>query len=155
MNERVKKAVFPVAGMGIRFLPATKAHPKEMMPIVDKPLIQFAVEEAIEAGIQEMIFITSTAKRSIEDHFDSNYELEAKLKHHEKNELLEIVTNIIPKGISCVYIRQPEALGWACHFVRKTLGLTFCCLLADDLIENPQMLYETNDSNLAMFKPVL
>lgn len=139
MIERIKKAVFPVAGMGIRFLPATKANPKEMMPIVDKPLIQFAVEEAIEAGIKEMIFITSTAKRSIEDHFDSNYELEAKLKHQEKNELLETVKNIIPKGISCVYIRQPEALGLghAILCARHVVGLEpFAVLLADDLIEN-------------------
>src|SRR6476660_3651738 len=111
MPNSIRKAVFPVAGMGVRFLPATKANPKEMMPIVDKPLIQYAVEEAAEAGIKEMIFVTSSTKRSIEDHFDSNYELESKLKNQGKEELLEIVQNIIPKGISCVYTRQPEALG--------------------------------------------
>src|SRR6187399_1897936 len=109
--RKVTKAVFPVAGLGMRFLPATKANPKEMMPIVDKPLIQYAVEEAIEAGIKEMIFVTSSTKRSIEDHFDSNFELETKLKCQNKEKLLDIVQNIIPKGISCVYTRQPEALG--------------------------------------------
>ncbi len=138
MKLTIRKAVFPVAGMGIRFLPATKANPKEMMPIVDKPLIQYAVEEAIEAGIKEMIFITSTSKRSIEDHFDSNFELETKLRNQEKNELLDIVQNIIPKGISCVYIRQPEALGLghAILCAKNVVGLEpFAILLADDLIE--------------------
>lgn len=136
--SNIRKAVFPVAGMGIRFLPATKVYPKEMMPVVDKPLIQYAVEEAIEAGIKEMIFVTSRAKRSIEDHFDSNLELEAKLKEQEKNELLEIVQNILPKGISCIYIRQPDALGLghavlcAKHVVGKE---PFAVILADDLID--------------------
>src|SRR4030081_936394 len=102
MHKKITKAVFPVAGLGTRFLPATKANPKEMMPIVDKPLIQYAVEEAIEAGIKEMIFVTSSSKRSIEDHFDSNFELEAKLRYQEKEELLTVVQNIIPRGISCV-----------------------------------------------------
>lgn len=138
MNHHIRKAVFPVAGMGIRFLPATKAHPKEMMPIVDKPLIQYAVEEAIEAGIKEIIFVTSRGKRSIEDHFDSNIELEAKLKYHEKEELLDIVQNIIPKGISCVYIRQTEVLGLghAILCAKNVIGQEpFAVILPDDLIE--------------------
>lgn len=138
MKNHIRKAVFPVAGMGIRFLPATKANPKEMMPIVDKPLIQFAVEEAIEAGIKEMIFVTSSAKRSIEDHFDSNFELEAKLKNQGKEELLDMVHNIIPKGVSCVYTRQPEALGLG-HAVLCAKNIVgnepFAILLADDLID--------------------
>ena len=138
MRDCLRKAVFPVAGMGIRFLPATKANPKEMMPIVDKPLIQYAVEEAMEAGIKEMIFVTSSSKRAIEDHFDSNFELEARLKNQEKEELLDIVQNIIPKGISCIYIRQAEALGLG-HAVLCAKNLVgnepFAVLLADDLIE--------------------
>src|ERR1700679_2119956 len=97
---KITKAVFPVAGMGTRFLPATKANPKEMLPIVDKPLIQYAVEEAIAAGITELIFVTSSAKRAIEDHFDSNYELEASLLEQGKQELLSIVQGILPEGIS-------------------------------------------------------
>lgn len=138
IKNGIRKAVFPVAGMGIRFLPATKASPKEMMPIVDKPLIQYAVEEAIEAGIKEMIFVTSSSKRAIEDHFDSNFELEAKLNRLGKEELLDIVHNIIPKGISCVYIRQPEALGLG-HAILCAKNIVgnepFAILLADDLIE--------------------
>jgi len=109
--KRVTKAVFPVAGMGSRFLPATKASPKEMMPIVDKPLIQYAVEEAVAAGIRDMVFITGRNKRAIEDHFDKAYEVEAELTARGKNELLELIQNIIPKSVNCVYIRQPEALG--------------------------------------------
>src|SRR3954470_21246915 len=109
--QKVTKAVFPVAGLGTRFLPATKANPKEMLPIVDKPLIQYAVEEAIAAGITELIFVTSSAKRAIEDHFDSNYELEARLAQSGKQELLTIVREVLPKGVSCAYVRQPEALG--------------------------------------------
>jgi UTP--glucose-1-phosphate uridylyltransferase len=138
MKSFIRKAVFPVAGMGIRFLPATKASPKEMMPIVDKPLIQYAVEEAIEAGIKEMIFVTSSSKRAIEDHFDCNFELEAKLNRLGKEELLEMVHNILPKGISCVYIRQPEALGLG-HAILCAKNIVgnepFAILLADDLIE--------------------
>jgi UTP--glucose-1-phosphate uridylyltransferase len=110
MSE-ITKAVFPVAGLGTRFLPATKANPKEMMPIVDKPLIQYAVEEAIKAGITELIFVTSSLKRAIEDHFDSNYELETKLAESGKQDLLNIVREVLPKGVTCVYVRQPEALG--------------------------------------------
>ena len=134
----IKKAVFPVAGLGTRFLPATKANPKEMLPIVDKPLIQYAVEEAIEAGITEMIFVTSSAKRAIEDHFDKNYEMEAELEKKGKHELLALLRGIVPKGVSCVYIRQPEALGLG-HAVlcaKPVVGNEpFAVLLADDLID--------------------
>ena len=134
----IKKAVFPVAGLGTRFLPATKANPKEMMPVVDKPLIQYAVEEAIEAGITEMIFVTSSAKRAIEDHFDKNYEMEAELEKKGKHELLALLRGIVPKGVSCVYIRQPEALGLG-HAVlcaKPVVGNEpFAVLLADDLID--------------------
>lgn len=133
----IRKVIFPVAGMGIRFLPATKAHPKEMMPIVDKPLIQYAVEEAIEAGIKEIIFVTSRGKRSIEDHFDNNFELEAKLKHHQQEALLEAINNIIPSGVSCVYIRQTETLGLghAILCAKNMIGdESFAVILPDDLI---------------------
>lgn len=132
------KAVFPVAGMGTRFLPATKANPKEMLPIVDKPLIQYAVEEAIRAGLTELIFVTSGSKRTIEDHFDSNYELEAKLEARQKLELLHIVQSIIPKGVHCAYVRQHEALGLghAILCAQSWVGNEpFAVLLADDLID--------------------
>lgn len=136
--QKVRKAVFPVAGMGTRFLPATKASPKEMMPVVDKPLIQYAVEEALAAGITEMIFITGRNKRSIEDHFDKAYELEAELEAKNKQALLEILRNIIPKSVSCIYIRQPEALGLG-HAVlcaKPVVGdEPFAVILADDLID--------------------
>lgn len=135
----VRKAVFPVAGLGTRFLPATKASPKEMLSVVDKPLIQYAVEEAIAAGVNELIFVTSGQKRAIEDHFDKNYELEAKLIEKQKYALLEQVRNIPPKGISCVYIRQQEALGLG-HAVlcaRQLIGdEPFAVILADDLIKS-------------------
>src|SRR5204863_1969851 len=108
---KITKAIFPVAGLGTRFLPATKANPKEMLPIVDKPLIQYAVEEAVRAGVTELIFVTSSAKRAIEDHFDSNYELESKLAKENKQDLLSIVRDILPKGVSCAYVRQHESLG--------------------------------------------
>jgi UTP--glucose-1-phosphate uridylyltransferase len=134
----IKKAIFPVAGLGTRFLPATKASPKEMLPIVDKPLIQYAVEEAIAAGIDELIFVTSSSKRAIEDHFDKNFELEAKLAKAGKEELLAIVREILPKGVSCAYIRQPETLGLG-HAVLCAKPLIddepFAVLLADDLID--------------------
>jgi len=134
----IRKAVFPVAGLGTRFLPATKANPKEMLPIVDKPLIQYAVEEAVEAGIKEMIFVTSSAKRAIEDHFDKNYELENELEKKGKKELLELLRNVVPSGVSCVYIRQPEALGLG-HAVlcaKPVVGdEPFAVLLADDMID--------------------
>lgn len=135
---RVTKAVFPVAGLGTRFLPATKANPKEMLPIVDKPLIQYAVEEAVAAGITELIFVTSSSKRAIEDHFDSHYELEHRLEIEGKSEMLALVKNIVPKGVDCVYVRQPQALGLG-HAVlcaKKVVGdQPFAVLLADDLIE--------------------
>ena len=136
--KQVTKAVFPVAGMGTRFLPATKASPKEMMPIVDKPLIQFAVEEAVAAGITDMIFVTGRSKRAIEDHFDKAYELESELERHGKIELLEFVQNLLPKNINCIYIRQPEALGLG-HAVLCAQPVIndepFAVLLADDLLQ--------------------
>jgi UTP--glucose-1-phosphate uridylyltransferase len=134
----VRKAVFPVAGLGTRFLPATKAMPKEMLPIVDKPLIQYAVEEAAAAGITQMIFITGRHKRSIEDHFDRAPELEAELAAKGKTELLEIVRNISPDAESFVYIRQPEPLGLG-HAVLCAAPVVgdepFAVILADDLID--------------------
>lgn len=139
MIKKITKALFPVAGLGTRFLPATKASPKEMLPIVDKPLIQYAVEEAIAAGITELVFITNSSKRAIEDHFDSNYELESKLAKAGKEELLNIVKNILPKGVSCVYLRQPDTLGLG-HAVLCAQPLindeAFAVLLADDLIDS-------------------
>jgi UTP--glucose-1-phosphate uridylyltransferase len=136
--SHIRKAVFPVAGLGTRFLPATKANPKEMLPVVDKPLIQYAVEEAVAAGIEEMIFVTSSSKRAIEDHFDKNYELESELEKKGKHELLDLVRGVVPKGVSCVYIRQPEALGLG-HAVlcaRRVVGdEPFAVLLADDMID--------------------
>jgi UTP--glucose-1-phosphate uridylyltransferase len=136
--QRVRKAVFPVAGMGTRFLPATKASPKEMLPIVDKPLIQYAVEEAVAAGINDMIFITGRNKRAIEDHFDKAYELEAELESRGKRELLEFVQKMVPRDINCIYIRQAEALGLG-HAVlcaRAAVGPEpFAVLLADDLMD--------------------
>jgi UTP--glucose-1-phosphate uridylyltransferase len=135
----IKKAVFPVAGLGTRFLPATKANPKEMLPIVDKPLIQYAVEEAIAAGITELIFVTSISKRAIEDHFDSNYELESKLEERGDERLLGIVREILPHGVSCIYIRQPNplGLGHAVLCAKHVVGNEpFAVLLADDLIDS-------------------
>jgi UTP--glucose-1-phosphate uridylyltransferase len=135
----IKKAVFPVAGLGTRFLPATKANPKEMLPIVDKPLIQYAAEEAIKAGVEQLIFVTSSAKRAIEDHFDKNYELESTLELKGKTELLNIVKGVLPEGVSCVYIRQPEALGLghAVWCAREVVGNSpFAVILADDLIDD-------------------
>ena len=111
MEKIIKKAVFPVAGLGTRFLPATKANPKEMLTVVDKPLIQYAAEEAVNAGIEELIFVTSSSKRAIEDHFDKNYELESELEKKGKTELLRIVQEVVPANVTCVYVRQPEALG--------------------------------------------
>ncbi len=136
---RITKAVFPVAGLGTRFLPVTKASPKEMLPIVDKPLIQYAAEEAIAAGITELIFVTGRNKRSIEDHFDKAYELENELKSRNKKDLLDIVQNVIPDTVSCVYIRQTEALGLG-HAVlcaRQLVGDSpFAVILADDLVDS-------------------
>ena len=135
----VKKAVFPVAGLGSRFLPATKANPKEMLPIVDKPLIQYAVEEAVRAGITHMIFITSSSKRAIEDHFDNNYELEARLKEGGKDHVLNLVKNISPPGIQFSSVRQnqPLGLGHAISCAEHIVGEEpFAVLLADDLIDD-------------------
>ncbi|MGD8940646.1 MAG: UTP--glucose-1-phosphate uridylyltransferase GalU [Gammaproteobacteria bacterium] len=138
MTMLIKKAVFPVAGLGTRFLPATKANPKEMMPVVDKPLIQYAAEEAIAAGIKELIFVTSSSKRAIEDHFDKNYELECELERRNKQDMLDIVRGVLPAGVGCVYIRQPEALGLG-HAVlcaKDVVGNSpFAVILADDLID--------------------
>ncbi len=135
---RVTKAVFPVAGMGTRFLPATKASPKEMLPVVDKPLIQYAVEEAVAAGITELIFVTGRSKRAIEDHFDKAYEMEAELEARGKTRMLEILRNMLPSHVSCVYIRQAEALGLG-HAVlcaKQVVGDDpFAVILADDLID--------------------
>jgi UTP--glucose-1-phosphate uridylyltransferase len=136
--KKVTKVVFPVAGLGSRFLPVTKASPKEMLPIVDKPLIQYAVEEAADAGITDMIFITGRNKRAIEDHFDKAYELESELAAKNKLELLEVVQSAVPKGINCIYIRQTEALGLG-HAVlcaQPVVGdEAFAVILADDLID--------------------
>jgi UTP--glucose-1-phosphate uridylyltransferase len=136
--KKVTKAVFPVAGLGTRFLPATKASPKEMMPIVDKPLIQFAVEEAAAAGITDMIFVTGRSKRSIEDHFDKAYELENELEQRGKHEMLGFVRDLLPKNINCIYIRQPEplGLGHAVLCAKPVIGNEpFAVLLADDLLD--------------------
>jgi UTP--glucose-1-phosphate uridylyltransferase len=134
----IRKAVFPVAGLGSRFLPATKAQPKEMLPVVDKPLIQYAVEEAVAAGITEMIFITGRNKRAIEDHFDKAYELESELEAAGKQELLDAVRSVIPKNITCIYIRQsaPLGLGHAVLCARAVVGdEPFAVLLADDFMD--------------------
>jgi UTP--glucose-1-phosphate uridylyltransferase len=139
MNTKpITKAVFPVAGLGTRFLPATKASPKEMLNVVDKPLIQYAVEEAIAAGITEMIFVTGRSKRAIEDHFDKAYELEAELEAKNKQSLLEIVRNVKPSHVDCVYVRQAEPLGLG-HAVLCAEKLvrdeSFAVILADDLLD--------------------
>ncbi|HEY5733374.1 MAG TPA: UTP--glucose-1-phosphate uridylyltransferase GalU, partial [Gammaproteobacteria bacterium] len=140
MSQLIRKAVFPVAGLGTRFLPVTKANPKEMLPIVDKPLIQYAAEEALEAGIKELIFVTGRNKRSIPDHFDKAYELESELEKKGKTETLKIVQNILPDDVTCIYIRQAQALGLG-HAVlcaRSALcNEPFAVILADDLIDNP------------------
>jgi UTP--glucose-1-phosphate uridylyltransferase len=136
---KVTKAVFPVAGLGTRFLPATKASPKEMLPIVDKPLIQYAVEEAAAAGINTMIFITGRSKNVIMDHFDKAYELEKELENKNKTKLLELLRSIVPPNVSFVFIRQPEALGLghAVNCARPVVGdEPFAVILADDLVEN-------------------
>ncbi len=137
--KKVTKAVFPVAGMGTRFLPATKANPKEMLPIVDKPLIQYAAEEAVAAGITELIFITGRTKRSITDHFDKAYELETELEKKGKNESLDIVRNIVPSNVTCIYIRQvePLGLGHAVLCAKPVVGDSpFVVILPDDLIDD-------------------
>ncbi len=137
MTRKITKAVLPVAGLGTRFLPATKASPKEMLPVVDKPLIQYAVEEAYEAGIREMIFVTGRHKRPIEDHFDTAFELEYELEQAGKTELLQLVQSIKPADMECVFVRQPKSLGLG-HAVlcgeRLVRGEPFAVLLADDLM---------------------
>jgi UTP--glucose-1-phosphate uridylyltransferase len=135
---RIRTAVFPVAGRGTRFLPATKASPKEMLPIVDKPLIQYAAEEALAAGAEKLVFITGYAKRAIEDHFDKDHELEKELEAQGKHELLDTVRGIVPSYATCIYIRQPAPLGLG-HAVlcsRPVVGdEPFFVHLADDLID--------------------
>ena len=136
---KLTKAVFPVAGFGSRFLPVTKASPKEMLPIVDKPLIQYAVEEAAAAGITEMIFVTGRNKRAIEDHFDKAHELETELERKGKDELLAQVRSVLPEGVSCIYIRQPEplGLGHAVLCAQPVVGdAPFAVVLADDLMDS-------------------
>jgi UTP--glucose-1-phosphate uridylyltransferase len=138
MNRKVTKAVFPVAGFGSRFLPATKASPKEMMPVVDKPLIQYAVEEAVAAGITDLIFVTGRHKRAIEDHFDKAYELETALSLAGRADLLAQIQNIVPRHVNCIYLRQAEPLGLghavlcAAHLIQDE---PFAVLLADDLMD--------------------
>ena len=133
----INKAIFPVAGLGTRFLPATKAQPKEMLPVVDKPLIQYAVEEAYAAGVREMIFVTGRHKRPIEDHFDMTFELEVALEQAGKQELLDVVRSVKPDDMECVYVRQAQALGLG-HAVlcaQRLIGNEpFAVLLADDLM---------------------
>lgn len=149
MSRSVRTAVFPVAGRGTRFLPATKASPKEMLPIVDKPLIQYAVEEAIAAGANKLVFVTGASKRAIEDHFDTDPELERALIDGGKTELLKSIQGIIPDGVSCVYIRQgePLGLGHAVLCARPAVGdEPFFVHLADDLIAGePPCLVEMAD----------
>jgi UTP--glucose-1-phosphate uridylyltransferase len=140
MPMSVTKAIFPVAGLGTRFLPATKAQPKEMLPVVDKPLIQYAVEEAYAAGVREMIFVTGRHKRPIEDHFDMTFELEVALEQAGKQELLDVVRGVKPDDMECIYVRQAQALGLG-HAVlcgQRLVGNSpFAVLLADDLMVGP------------------
>lgn len=137
--QRIRMAVFPVAGMGTRFLPATKANPKEMLPVVDKPLLQYAAEEAVAAGIETLVFVTGRNKRSIPDHFDKAYELERELSERGKTKLLETVRNIVPPEVTCVYVRQADALGLG-HAVGCARPIVqrepFAVILADDLIDS-------------------
>ncbi|HEY9529793.1 MAG TPA: UTP--glucose-1-phosphate uridylyltransferase GalU [Burkholderiales bacterium] len=139
MMARLRKAVFPVAGLGSRFLPVTKASPKEMLPIVDKPLIQYAVEEAAAAGITEMIFVTGRTKRAIEDHFDKAYELETELERKNKGALLDMTRSVLPEGVRCIYTRQAEplGLGHAVLCAQPVVGdEPFAVILADDLMDS-------------------
>jgi UTP--glucose-1-phosphate uridylyltransferase len=138
-RKKLKKAVFPVAGIGSRFLPVTKASPKEMLPVVDKPLIQYAVEEAAAAGITDMIFVTGRNKRAIEDHFDKAYEIESELEKKNKNGLLSMVRSVLPEGVRCIYIRQAEplGLGHAVLVAQPVIGDDpFAVILADDLMDS-------------------
>jgi UTP--glucose-1-phosphate uridylyltransferase len=135
-QTRVRKAVFPVAGLGTRFLPATKASPKEMLPVVDKPLIQYAVEEAYEAGIRDMVFVTGRSKRAIEDHFDTSYELENELENAGKQAMLDLVRSVSPADMNCLFVRQPRSLGLGHAVLCATLvgNEPFAVILADDLM---------------------
>ena len=148
--KKIRKAVFPVAGLGSRFLPATKASPKEMLPVVDKPLIQYAVEEAVSAGITDLIFVTGRSKRAIEDHFDKSNELEEQLKLKHNTKMLQMLQNLLPKNVNCIYIRQPEALGLghAVQCARPVLeDEPFAVLLADDLLDgNPPVMRQMVDT---------
>jgi UTP--glucose-1-phosphate uridylyltransferase len=155
----IKKAIFPVAGLGTRFLPATKAQPKEMLPVVDKPLIQYAVEEAYAAGVREMIFVTGRHKRPIEDHFDLTYELEVALEQSGKDDLLSVVRSVKPEDMECVYVRQSQALGLG-HAVlcgRRLIGdEPFAVLLADDLmVGEPPILKQMVDQYQAWRASIL
>jgi UTP--glucose-1-phosphate uridylyltransferase len=155
----ITKAIFPVAGLGTRFLPATKAQPKEMLPVVDKPLIQYAVEEAYDAGIREMIFVTGRHKRPIEDHFDTAFELEYELEQANKMELLKLVQSIKPADMECVFVRQPKSLGLG-HAVlcgeRLVRGEPFAVLLADDLmVGKPPVLKQMVDQFVALQGSIL
>ena len=165
MQQKITKAIFPVAGLGTRFLPATKANPKEMLPIVDKPLIQYAVEEAIAAGIETLIFITGRNKNCIQDHFDKAYELETELEKKGKLELVAQLKNIIPPTVSCVFIRQSQALGLghAVNCAKPIIGdEPFAVLLADDLVEDGQRgcikqliaVFNTYQSSILAVEPV-
>lgn len=159
MKRPVRKAVFPVAGLGSRFLPATKASPKEMLPVVDKPIIQYAVEEALEAGITDLVFVTGRTKRAIEDHFDRSPELEYELEQRNRTELLDTVRSLLPSEVNCIYIRQAEplGLGHAVLCARPVVGNEpFAVLLPDDLIHNPargcvaQMVDAFNETNASV-----
>lgn len=156
---QITKAVFPIAGLGTRFLPATKASAKEMLPIVDKPLIQYAVEEAYAAGIRQMIFITGRTKRSVEDHFDTAYELENELALTERAELLDIARNIAPSDMKCIYVRQPRALGLG-HAVlcaKELIGSDFfALLLADDLmVSHPPVMVQMVEQFTSLHTSIL
>nr|VFK39723.1 MAG: UTP--glucose-1-phosphate uridylyltransferase [Candidatus Kentron sp. TC] len=159
MDTIIKKAIFPVAGLGTRFLPATKASPKEMLPIVDKPLIQYAVEEAVAAGIRELIFVTGRQKRAIEDHFDGTCELEASLEARGKHHLLADMRTILPEHVHCIYIRQerPLGLGHAISCAHPIIGNeSFAVILADDLIDaNPGCIAQMIEIHERHHSPVL
>ena len=151
MSNQIRKAVFPVAGFGTRFLPATKAMPKELLPIVDKPLIQYAAEEAIAAGIDTLIFVTGRNKRAIEDHFDANNELETMLRAKGKDAQAKMVRNITPEGVECIFVRQAEqlGLGHAVLCAERAVGADpFAVLLADDFLTNYEPLSKVNAQEL-------
>lgn len=165
MKQKIEVAVFPVAGIGTRFLPVTKAGPKEMLPIVDKPLIQYVVEEALSAGIKELVLVTSSGKRAIEDYFDTNYELESRLELLGKHDILSTVKNILPSDVSLVYVRQmnPRGLGDAVLCAKRVVGnRPFAVLLADDIIDGGERscmqdmvkTFETSNSSVLAIEEV-